>query len=71
MDGNKERKFDLISTIVDLILLVFTITIFILSTVINNYVLTKIANISVIVILGLTLGGTLAGLINLLRGEGE
>lgn len=67
MDKNTEKKFNLISTIIDLTLLVFTMTIFIVSTGVNNSVLTKVANIAVMIILGLTLGSTVADLINLLR----
>lgn len=67
MDKNTEKKINLTSTIIDLVLLVFTMTIFIVSTGVNNSVLTKVANIAVMIILGLTLGSTVADLINLLR----
>lgn len=67
MDKNTEKEINLTSTIIDLVLLVFTMTIFIVSTAVNNSVLTKIANIAVMIILGLTLGNTVADLITLLR----
>ena len=67
MDKNTEKKINLTSTIIDLVLLVFTMTIFIVSTAVNNSVLTKVANIAVMIILGLTLGNTVADLINLLK----
>lgn len=69
MDKNTEKKINLTSTIIDLVLLVFTMTIFIVSTAVNNYVLTKVANIAVMIILGLTLGNTIADLVNLLKGK--
>lgn len=67
MDKNTEKEINLTSTIIDLVLLVFTMTIFIVSTAVNNSVLTKVANIAVMIILGLTLGSTIADLVNLLK----
>lgn len=67
MDKNTEKEINLTSTIIDLVLLVFTMTIFIISTAVYNSILTKVANIAVMIILGLTLGNTVADLINLLK----
>lgn len=67
MNKNTEKENNLVSTIIDLALLVFTMTIFIVSTAVNNSVLTKVANIAVMIILGLTLGNTIADLIILLK----
>ena len=71
MDDYIEEKFGLISSIVDLILLAFTITTFILSMAIDNYVLTRIANTSVMVILGLVFGNTLATFVKRLKWRKE